>query len=61
MIDAGHGGKDIGAPGVKTNEKNINLDVALKFGALVEKNMDDVDVVYTRKRDKYVTCKNEPI
>ena len=55
VIDAGHGGKDIGAPGVKTNEKNINLEVALKFGALVEKNMDDVDVVYTRKRDKYVT------
>ncbi len=55
VIDAGHGGKDIGAPGVKTNEKNVNLDVALKFGALVEKNMDDVDVVYTRKRDKYVT------
>ena len=54
IIDAGHGGKDVGAPGVSNYEKNINLDVALKFGELVEKRMKDAEVVYTRKRDKFV-------
>lgn len=55
VIDPGHGGKDVGAPGVNSYEKTINLGVALKFGELVEKRMDDVDVIYTRKRDKFVT------
>ena len=54
VIDAGHGGRDIGAPGKITNEKKINLAITLKFGALVEKNFNDVRVVYTRKTDKYL-------
>ncbi len=54
VIDAGHGGKDIGAPGRKTNEKTINLNVALAFGRLVERNCPDVKVVYTRKTDKFI-------
>lgn len=54
VIDAGHGGKDVGAPGVSNYEKNINLGVALEFGKLVEERMKDVEVVYTRKRDKFV-------
>ena len=33
VIDAGHGGKDIGAPGIKSYEKNINLAVAKKLGS----------------------------
>ena len=54
VIDPGHGGKDVGAPGRNNYEKNINLGVALKFGEFVEKRMDDVEVVYTRRRDKFV-------
>lgn len=54
IIDPGHGGKDVGASGVKTYEKNVNLAVALKFGELVKKRMKDVEVVYTRKSDKFV-------
>ena len=38
VIDAGHGGKDSGATGKISKEKNINLNVALAFGALVERN-----------------------
>ena len=55
VIDAGHGGKDYGAVGKNSYEKNINLAVALQFGELVEKNMSNVKVVYTRDRDVYLT------
>lgn len=54
VIDAGHGGTDIGAPGKRTNEKTINLKVALAFGGYVERNCNDVNVIYTRKTDKFV-------
>lgn len=55
VIDAGHGGHDPGAMGSISREKDINLDVSLKFGALVERNFSDVKVVYTRKTDVYLT------
>lgn len=53
-IDAGHGGKDTGAPGSISVEKNINLNVALAFGRYVERNCPDVSVVYTRRTDVFV-------
>ena len=55
VIDAGHGGKDYGAIGKNSREKDINLAVALQFGELVEKNMKGVRVVYTRSKDVYLT------
>ena len=36
VVDAGHGGHDYGAIGKKTNEKSINLGVALKLGKLLK-------------------------
>ncbi len=54
VIDAGHGGKDPGAIGRFSREKNINLSVAKKFGQLVEQNCPDVKVIYTRKSDIFV-------
>ena len=54
VIDAGHGGKDPGALGRRGKEKNINLAVAKALGELVENNMPDVKVVYTRKTDVFV-------
>lgn len=53
VIDAGHGGPKF--PGAQYNgicEKNINLQVALKLGAMIERNMPGVKVVYTRKVEK---------
>ena len=55
VIDAGHGGHDAGALGAISKEKNINLNVALAFGRYVERNCPDVNVVYTRKTDVFVT------
>ena len=54
VIDAGHGGHDAGAVGAITKEKAINLNVALAFGRLVERNCPDVKVIYTRKTDVFV-------
>lgn len=54
VIDAGHGGRDAGALGKYSKEKNINLNVALAFGKYVERNNPDVKVVYTRKTDVIV-------
>ena len=54
VIDAGHGGKDAGALGKRSKEKDINLNVALAFGRYVEKNCPDVRVIYTRKTDVFI-------
>ena len=56
VIDAGHGGHDPGAisKSSKLSEKQINLDLALKLGARIEKECPGVKVIYTRKTDKFV-------
>ena len=55
VIDPGHGGKDPGAVGIyNIKEKDVNLDVALRVGKLIEKKMKEVKVVYTRKTDRFV-------
>lgn len=55
VIDAGHGGKDAGAIGVNgVKEKDINLGIALKLGKLIENNLKEVKVVYTRKTDTFI-------
>ncbi len=52
VIDAGHGGKAFpGAVYGGVKEKDINLAVALKLGALIEKELPTIKVVYTRKTD----------
>lgn len=54
VIDAGHGGKDGGAIRGTYKEKEINLKVAQALGKLIESNMNDVKVIYTRKSDVFV-------
>lgn len=54
VIDAGHGGKDTGAAGAISKEKDINLTVALAFGQLIERNSPDIKVIYTRKTDVFI-------
>jgi len=54
VIDAGHGGHDSGAPGAISKEKDINLKVALAFGKMVERNCQDVKVIYTRTTDVFI-------
>lgn len=54
VIDAGHGGKDSGAQGSFSFEKNIALAIALKTGEYIEQNLANVTVMYTRKNDTFV-------
>lgn len=55
VIDAGHGGKDAGAIGVNgVKEKDVNLGIALELGKLIQNQMKDVKVIFTRKDDTFV-------
>lgn len=54
VIDPGHGGKDPGTMGKNCREADIVLNIALKLGEYIEKNLNNVKVIYTRKTDKFV-------
>ncbi len=54
VIDPGHGGKDVGALGLRAKEKDINLKVALALGNLIKANYPGIKVVYTRSNDTFV-------
>ncbi len=60
VIDPGHGGKDPGALGSISREKNINLAIALKTGEYLENNLNNVKVLYTRKTDVFVELRDRP-
>ncbi|MDR3093850.1 MAG: N-acetylmuramoyl-L-alanine amidase [Bacteroidales bacterium] len=54
VIDAGHGGKDPGAVGLHSKEKNIVLSIALQVGNLIQQKYPEVKVIYTRDKDVFV-------
>ncbi len=54
VIDAGHGGHDCGTIGPNgLREKDLVLDVALRLGALITKQMG-AEVIYTRSTDVFI-------
>lgn len=55
VIDAGHGGKDVGAVDNGVREKDINLTVAQKLGKLIKSKLKDVKVVFTRDNDTFLS------
>lgn len=55
VIDAGHGGHDIGCSGTHSYEKDVTLALALQTGKLIEDNFPDVKVIYTRKTDVFIS------
>jgi N-acetylmuramoyl-L-alanine amidase len=54
VIDAGHGGKDSGSLGVKTQEKVVALKIAQQVGAYIKTYMPGVKVIYTRNSDVFI-------
>ena len=55
VIDPGHGGHDAGALGRFSQEKDIALWIALELGQLIKQHMKEVEVIYTRQKDEFVT------
>ncbi len=60
VIDAGHGGKDPGALGSFSREKDITLAIALKTGEYIEKNISNSKVIYTRNDDSTLDLRDRP-
>lgn len=54
VIDAGHGGRDGNTRGLYSTEKDVALKTALRLGKLIEDNLKDVKVVYTRSTDVFI-------
>lgn len=50
-IDPGHGGAQPGTFGKTTKEKDITLKVAFALGKILEDNLPEAKVIYTRKTD----------
>ena len=51
IVDAGHGGSDQGAKGSYSTEAQITLQLALKVGALLEKELPETKIIQTRTSD----------
>ena len=59
VIDPGHGGKDPGAIGYHNiKEKNIVLDIAKELGSFLNREMPELNVIYTRTDDTFLGLKN---
>jgi len=51
IIDPGHGGKDPGAKGLISTEAAVSLDVSLKLGKKIEREIPGVKILFTRTTD----------
>jgi N-acetylmuramoyl-L-alanine amidase len=60
VIDAGHGGRDPGALGSFSMEKNVTLAIALKTGKYITDNLPNVKVIYTRDDDSFPPLRERP-
>lgn len=54
VIDAGHGGKDAGARGSFSYEKNVALAIAKKLQAAIQTQLPDLNTVMTRTDDTFI-------
>ncbi|HPD01126.1 MAG TPA: N-acetylmuramoyl-L-alanine amidase [Acetivibrio sp.] len=52
VIDPGHGGEDLGAYNGNLLEKDINLDISLMLGEILDEL--GINVVYTRETDVFI-------
>lgn len=57
VIDAGHGGKDEGVSGKYSKEKELTLSLALQTAKLLNMQFPEVEVLFTRTTDHFVSLK----
>ncbi len=57
VIDAGHGGRDGGTTGGNSKEKDITLKIALGLGQAISEQFPEIEIIYTRKTDVFVSLK----
>ena len=55
VLDAGHGGKDVGTESKRHQEKDITLEITRQVAALVRKNKPGIKLILTREKDTYVS------
>lgn len=53
IIDAGHGGTDVGAKGRYSTEKDLCLSIALRLEKMMQQEIPDVELFMTRTTDVY--------
>lgn len=58
VLDAGHGGTDIGARGTILHEKDLTLAVALRVGKLINDSLRSVKPIFTRTTDVFIPLKD---
>ncbi|MEJ7666976.1 MAG: N-acetylmuramoyl-L-alanine amidase [Hymenobacter sp.] len=54
VLDAGHGGKDIGCRGDDAHEATVALAIIKDLGRRIEAGSPGVKVIYTRKTDVFI-------
>lgn len=54
IIDAGHGGKDPGAHGTYSKEKNVALAIAKRLHRAITEQMPSINAVMTRTTDHFI-------
>ncbi len=59
IVDAGHGGTDVGARGRYSTESQITLQIALKLEETLKAQLPDTRIVMTRKTDIYHNVKEK--
>ena len=54
VIDAGHGGKDIGTSGEYLIEKDATLTLAMELGQMLSEINQRIEIRYTRDTDEFL-------
>lgn len=54
VLDPGHGGHDRGCSGKHSIEKELALKIAIELGEKLEKELKDVEIIFTRRKDIFI-------
>lgn len=58
VVDAGHGGRDLGASGRKSHEKELTLKIAKQVSKKIRRQCKNVIVIPTRTEDEFIALED---